>query len=121
MSPAHTVLTAINRDERDVSIDCLFEGAPHLEVGTAGATLAPGEPLNVPIVFKPLKAVTYRDVVPFEISGLYTVQVAVTGEGTPLRVELANPAHATMTFGALRSGQMVQKDVRIVNRSKLPV
>ena len=43
------------------------------------------------------------------------------GEGVPLRLDLANPAQTSVNFGSLRGGQSSTREVKLVNRSRLPV
>ena len=58
------------------------------------------------------------DSVPDQRDG--TVHVDVSGEGVPLRVELANPEDASVNFGSLREGQSCAREIKIANRGKLP-
>lgn len=121
-APAHpetAILRVANNDlDEDISFDCLFEKKPHLEVQCAATVLRPGEAVEVPVVFAPRDVRRYTDVIPFEVNGLYTVSVAITGEGTPLKVELVNPAQMQLNFGTLRVGQESTRTVHLVNRSK---
>eukprot|EP01028_Stygiella_incarcerata_P012050 TRINITY_DN7246_c0_g1_i2.p1 TRINITY_DN7246_c0_g1~~TRINITY_DN7246_c0_g1_i2.p1 ORF type:complete len:3099 (+),score=817.41 TRINITY_DN7246_c0_g1_i2:4292-13588(+) len=120
MEPPSVPLLIVNGDSKDVSFDVLFENKPHLEVKAAASVLRPHEHREVLIQFYPREARSYEEVIPFEINGLYTVNVRVKGEGTPARVELANPALQVVNFGSLRVGETARKVVRLVNRSKIP-
>ena len=51
------------------------------------------------VSFMPRESRDYRAVIPFQINGLYNVNVVVTGEGVPLRLDLANPAQTAVSFG----------------------
>jgi len=115
------ILRIVNNEKTEnVALDMTFETQPHLEVGQ-GAVLAPGEALDVPIHFTPSEAKKYRDMIPFEVNGLYTTHVLVTGEGTPLKLELANSAESQINFGNVRTGHAVSKTVTLVNHSKKSV
>ena len=119
VSPETALLRIVNNDlDEDISFDCLFDKKPHLDVPCAATVLRPGEATEVPVVFTPREVRAYHEVIPFEVNGVYTVTVAVTGEGAPLRVELANPSQSTVSFGALRVGQEGMRSVRLVNRSR---
>jgi len=122
--PARTAtLSVSNEDEKAFAVDCLFDSAasPFLSLGDAPTMLEPGTSADMTVAFAPREAKEYRAVIPFQINGLYTVNVAVTGEGVPLRLDLANPAHTSVNFGSLRAGQSSTREVKLVNRSRLPV
>lgn len=40
---------------------------------------------------------------PLEINGLFTMHVDFKGEGTPMRVECANPDQQAISFGSVRA------------------
>ncbi len=107
-----------NEREDDVSLECLFEKKAHLEVGFDAMVLRPGQSVAVPLLFMPRGAGPVSEVIPFEVNGLYRTAVNFAGEGTPVRVLLANPAQASLAFGSLRVGQEAVRRVAIVNRSK---
>jgi hydrocephalus-inducing protein len=115
-----TYLLRITNNERedDISLECLFEKKPHLEVGFDAMVLRPGQSVEVPVLFMPRGPGVVSEVIPFEVNGLYRTAVNFAGEGTPVRVMLANPAQAALAFGSLRVGQEAVRRVAIVNRSK---
>jgi hypothetical protein len=102
----------------NVNIDCLFEQSAHLNVQCDLSVIAPGETLDVPIVFTPRAAQRYADVVRFDVNGLYKVDVHVAGRGTFYRLDLVSLADQKCDFGYLRVGQSVTRSVRLVNRSR---
>ena len=59
--------------------------------------------------------------IPFQINGLYNVNVVINGEGVPLRLDLANAAQTAVNFGSLRGGQSATRELKLVNRSRLPI
>ena len=69
-----------NEFNKDVSFDCLFQKLPFLEVKAEPTVLKPNESVDVPIIFTPREVKTYLEQVPFELNGLYTVNVSVAGE-----------------------------------------
>merc|ERR1711981_1504823 len=121
-SKAEGVILTISNNEMDadVSIDCLFEKLPYLEVRCEPAILRPGASVDVPIRFTPREIREYKETIPFEINGLYSVDVVVSGEGDSLKLELSDPQHRLINFGALRVGQEVVRRVNLVNRSRRP-
>jgi hypothetical protein len=119
---AETQVLRITNNERDddISIECLFEKKPHLEVAFDAMVLRPGQAVDVPVHFLPRVAGTVQESIVFEVNGLYPTSVNVTGEGTPARIVLSNPAQSTVSFGSLRVGQEAVRRVSLVNRSKRP-
>lgn len=57
----------------------------------------------------------YREVLPVNINGLYTVKVSILGEGSPLRLELANPAYRSLNLGAVSQGGQTSKSVQVTS------
>lgn len=110
-----------NCEAQDLSYDIPFDDLPHLQVKPKAGVLTPGEIRDVTFTFTPSAEKEYSERVPVEVNGLYSVPVTVTGEGTPLRLELADSSLRTLNLGSLRPGQRNSQDVRLVNRSKLPV
>ena len=117
--PVTRMLRISNREaDRDVSLQCTFERRPHLDVGLDAAVLRPGDVIDVPITFLPRQALAYAETVAFEVNGLHTVNVSVTGEGVPCAVELVNAAQHELSFGALRPSQTATRAVRIGSKCR---
>jgi hydrocephalus-inducing protein len=55
------------------------------------------------------------------VNGLYTVNVVYTGEASPMRLELVKPEQNSVHFGHVREGHKETREIRMVNKSKLPV
>jgi hypothetical protein len=104
---AQTVLVVSNEDTTDISFDISWESTAWLEVDAPPTVLAPGESTSIPVSFMPREVTTYKAELSFEVNGLSRIPVTVSGEGTKLRLELSNPAHAHLNFGQLRIGQEV--------------
>jgi len=117
--PVTKTIRITNREaDRDISLQCMFERKAHLDVGCDALVLRPGDSVEVPFTFTPRQPMAYAENVAFEVNGLHTVYVAVSGEGTPCAIELANPSQTELAFGALRPGQNAARSLRIANRSK---
>jgi len=123
MPPRTQTLTISNEDEKPFAIDCLFDSAawPYLALDDAPTMLAPGTSADMTVSFMPREAKEYRAVIPFQINGLYNVNVVITGEGVPLRLDVANAAQTAVNFGSLRGGQSATRELKLVNRSRLPI
>eukprot|EP00750_Incisomonas_marina_P001420 INCI1119.3.p1 GENE.INCI1119.3~~INCI1119.3.p1 ORF type:complete len:1768 (+),score=268.85 INCI1119.3:361-5304(+) len=114
-----TVLRITNNEPHsDVSLECLFERTPVLDVSCDPTVLRPHQSLEVPMIFTPRAVQQYNLAVTFEVNGLYKVPVLLQGEGIALRVELAEPVMRDQDFGAVKPHQEVVRRVRLVNRSK---
>ncbi|NWX91311.1 HYDIN protein, partial [Nothoprocta pentlandii] len=121
MPPAQQTLVITNKADKDVSLSCLFTSTPHLEVDFPGYTLAPGGTVEVPITFYPREAVSYRELVAFEINGLSQQTIEVQGRGTEMKVDVVEPQRKVVKLGALSIGQTVKKTVTIANNSAAPL
>ena len=118
-APVTQTLHITNGDQHEVMLDMLYENTPHIDVSPAPAVLAPGETRAVTITFSPREVMQYRETIAYEVNGLYTINVSVTGEGSAMRLELAKPEQQQLNLGALRVGQEAIRTVKVVNRSKL--
>jgi len=109
----------ISNKEKDaaVSIDCLFENED-LQVTFPPCVLQPGENATAVVRFSPEELRSYDGVVPFEINGLYVVNVVFSGQGTALKLELDDADDQVIQFGGLRVGNSMTKAFTLVNRSK---
>eukprot|EP00501_MAST-03F_sp_TOSAG23-6_P000263 GSMAST32.ASY1.ANO1.269.1 assembled CDS len=108
-----------NEMDSDMTIDCLYEKKPHLDVQCDTQVLSPHQSMEVPIIFTPKECKSYTEAVVFEINSLYTVNCIVRAEGTSMRLELADPSMRHIAFGSPTPGNDVERQIRIVNRSKV--
>ncbi|NWI09406.1 HYDIN protein, partial [Crypturellus soui] len=121
MPLAQQTLFITNKADTDVSLSCLFSSTAHLEVDCPGYTLAPEGTVEVPITFYPREAVSYHELVRFEINGLSQQTVEVRGRGTEMKVDVVEPQRKVVKLGALSIGQAVRKTVTIANNSGAPL
>lgn len=92
---------------------CRYENTESLAVDCPPSVLTPGASQDVSITFSPCEPRLYHEVLPVKINGLYTVRVSILGEGSPLRLELANPAHRSLNLGAVTRGGHTSKSVQV--------
>ncbi|XP_033625714.1 hydrocephalus-inducing protein homolog [Asterias rubens] len=121
MPTLSNLLTVTNRDSKAISIDCLYTSTSHLEVQFSACVLQPGDSRDVHLTFYPREAIKYREMVIFELNGLSRTQVEILGEGTEMRVEVANPKDRLVNFGALRVGESIKRTVPVINNSPAPL
>lgn len=116
------IIKIVNKESTEsVAVDMKFDKKPHLDVDCSATVLGPGETLEVPFKFLPNNIGAFHEVVPFEINGLYDMEVLVTGEGIPLKVELQDAAHSNIHFGNVREGHSLTRHIALVNHSKKSV
>uniref|UniRef100_H3AN97 Abnormal spindle-like microcephaly-associated protein ASH domain-containing protein n=1 Tax=Latimeria chalumnae TaxID=7897 RepID=H3AN97_LATCH len=103
------------------SVDCLFTSTAYLDVVFHSEVLYPKGNIQVPITFYPREAIQYHEVITFEFNRLSKQNVDIFGQGSEMKVEVANPENRTVSFGALRIRQIVKKVVPVVNHSLAPL
>ncbi|TPX54724.1 hypothetical protein PhCBS80983_g05802 [Powellomyces hirtus] len=120
MMAASTVLEVTNDDVIDINLEMLpFESMAFI-VKRSVSSLSPGETATIEIAFQPREGVAYGEIIKLEINGLSTVDFTVKGQGTDYRVEPLHPEQRTIHFGAASIGHVVQKSIKIINRSAIP-
>jgi len=118
--PPKRSLRVTNQEPEDsVALDILFQQTQYLEIlnNTGSITLAPNEHADIEFVFKPRGLQNYKEIIPFEVNGLYTTNVTVFGSCCSREVALADPSQRNIAFGQLRVGQTRSRNIAIVNDS----
>lgn len=114
-------LVITNTDTKEMSIHCVSKAVPHLTYDFESRLLAKGDSTRAILEFRPREPIKYSEVVTFEINGFFQKSIAVKGEGSPMRIELANLSQKMVKFGALRLSNKGQaycsRTVKLVNRS----
>ncbi|EFJ42226.1 hypothetical protein VOLCADRAFT_67248 [Volvox carteri f. nagariensis] len=125
MAPAVRPLRLRNDDSQPIAVDPHWDaaapGAGDWQVDCGPLVLQPGESREWVVTFKPHAAVPAVLSLPLEINGLYTVHVEARGEGSPLRVEVANPAHRAINFGPVAASGSATRVVPVTNRGRTTV
>lgn len=121
MPPHRQELTITNTESREMSVHCVTKPLPHLTLSFESCLLAKEESTVAVLEFRPKEAIQYCEVITFEINGYFRKSVMVKGEGSPMRIELANPSQKIVNFGALQltdKGMAYSyKVVKLVNHS----
>ncbi|XP_054856814.1 hydrocephalus-inducing protein homolog [Eublepharis macularius] len=117
MPIAKRVLTVTNKDDKLVSLECLFTSTAYLEVGFHGEVLNPGGKAEIPFTFYPREAISYHEVITFEINGLSQRTVEVLGRGIEMKIDVVQPPSKVLKFGAVPPGHTVKKTVILANNS----
>ncbi|CAH2323836.1 Hypothetical predicted protein [Pelobates cultripes] len=121
MHPVRKTLVIINKDDREISLDCLYSNTAHLEVDFHSDVLCPGEKVEIPITFYPRAGLLYQEAVVFQMNSHSQQLIHIQGQGIEMKVEVANPKHKVTNFGAVRVGETVKKSIPIVNNSMSPI
>lgn len=74
--------------------------------------------LRIPIVFTPREHKKYDQIISFDVNGLQKIDVRITGEGIPLKLELEHTEDQHIDFGIARVNSEITKSVSVVNMSK---
>jgi hydrocephalus-inducing protein len=116
------ILKISNMDQvSNISVECGYQKTRALWVHCPPTMIAPGGILEVSVCFAPRDVAEYAFSVPFLVNGSGKVNVTVAGKGAIARLELANPAHRKITFGAVNIGTENRKNISLVNKSKKPI
>ncbi|CAG9464033.1 unnamed protein product [Pedinophyceae sp. YPF-701] len=121
IAPSQVLLRMTNRDDQEVSVDSLYTPTADMWVENGSAVLQPGESAEMIIKFSPGEARAYKESVPLEVNGLFTIPVQISGEGALMKVGLAEGAatNGVVSLGAARAGQQIGKTVKVRNGSKV--
>lgn len=116
-----STLVITNKGDKELTVHCLYESRPHLDVRFKSSVLAPMSKTEAIIEFKPQKVAKHCEEITFEINGCFHKVVTIKGEGAKMRIELANPAQRTVNLGALQIGSTDKtsssRTIKIVNQS----
>ncbi|XP_056381388.1 hydrocephalus-inducing protein homolog isoform X2 [Hyla sarda] len=121
MQPVRKTLVITNKDNRAISIDCLYSNTAHIELNFCSDVLSPGDKMEVPITFYPRAAILYQETVVFKMNGHSMQLVQLQGHGIEMKIEVADPKYKVINFGAVNIGQTVKRVIPIVNKSLSPV
>lgn len=77
--------------------------------------------LKIPIIFTPRECIKYDETLTFDINGLHKIDVRITGEGSPFKLELERTEDQNVDFGVVRVGKESSKYVSLINLSKKAV
>ncbi|XP_066439738.1 hydrocephalus-inducing protein homolog isoform X2 [Eleutherodactylus coqui] len=121
MLPVREILVITNKDNRPVSIDCLYNNTANMELQFCADILSPGAKMEVPITFYPRAAILYQETVVFQMNGHSKQLIKLQGHGIEMKVEVSDPKYKIINFGAVNIGQTVRRVIPIMNRSLAPV
>ena len=124
-----TTLLITNHDASDVSFECNAETPSWLEHDATSTVLSKAgtrengvytDRKEVTFTFKPTDTGKVDTILPFDINGMYEVNVHIYGEGTTPKVELTVGQSSSVNFGSVRAGDTKFASVRVHCKSKIP-
>ncbi|KAM4614098.1 hydrocephalus-inducing protein homolog [Discoglossus pictus] len=121
MRPARKTLIVKNKEDHEISLDCLYKNTPHLEIDFCAQVLPPGGQIEIPISFYPCAGLLYQENVVFQMAGHSEVPIRLQGQGIELKVAVADPKLKVTNFGTVNMGKTVKKSVPIINNSMVPI
>ncbi|XP_007442069.2 hydrocephalus-inducing protein homolog, partial [Python bivittatus] len=110
-------LVVTNKDGKKASVECLFTNTAYLEIGLHSEVLSPGGKVEIPISFYPREAISYHEIITFEINGLLQRTVEIFGKGIEMKIDVVEPPQKVLKFGAVPPGHIVKKGVTLMNNS----
>ena len=124
--PNTQIITVKNMDKEALTIETDFDNKnkQYLDVFlSTGQVILPyqsqNDILEIPIQFIPRDYVKYKDIIKFKFNDIYNVDVEITGEGIPLKVELEDPSLNTLNFNIVKLGKQKKMSFNVINRGKM--
>jgi hydrocephalus-inducing protein len=120
MPPNITTLTITNKEDTNVTIECLYTSTTNIELllDSSLVVLSPDETMDIDCYFRPYEAIKYSEDVIFEINGLCKKCINISGEGAVVKVE---PSMKSVNLGSLLVREKSSKIVKLTNMSPLAV
>uniref|UniRef100_A0A2C9K9X8 HYDIN/VesB/CFA65-like Ig-like domain-containing protein n=1 Tax=Biomphalaria glabrata TaxID=6526 RepID=A0A2C9K9X8_BIOGL len=115
------ILKLINKDKKEVSVDCLSVPTSQLAFKFEACVIPPNKKKKVTFSFTPTQPIKYQETVVFEINGLTKQKIEFFGVGHEMKIEVADPAHKCVNLGAKMVGDNVRKFIPVVNNSPAPI
>lgn len=102
-------LTLTNNGLKELNVSCIGEpvnSSGVFQLDFKQVILGPGKSASCTVTFLPKDCRSYSDKIVFELNGLTKREVALSGVGTQLRLELADPKHKLFDLGTLQIGKV---------------
>ncbi|KAK6983379.1 hydrocephalus-inducing protein, partial [Biomphalaria glabrata] len=115
------ILKLINKDKKEVSVDCLSVPTSQLAFKFEACVIPPNKKKKVTFSFTPTQPIKYQETVVFEINGLTKQKIEFFGVGHEMKIEVDDPAHKCVNLGAKMVGDNVRKFIPVVNNSPAPI
>ncbi|EFN85832.1 Hydrocephalus-inducing protein [Harpegnathos saltator] len=98
-------------------LECEFEEKPHISVtlDALSEKIAARSNVVIPIRFRPLERMCYRDKLRFTIDSAIEKEITITGEGIAYKVRLVNTCDKSVDLGNLSINKTIIKKVPVIN------
>ncbi|XP_011066010.1 PREDICTED: hydrocephalus-inducing protein-like [Acromyrmex echinatior] len=115
--PYRVDLRITNSDDVSYILECKFEEKPHISVNldALSETIVARSSIIIPITFRPLEQVHYRDDLHFIINSTIEKKITVTGEGIIYKIRLVNPRDKSVDLGSLPLNKTTSRKVPVIN------
>ncbi|XP_029155411.1 hydrocephalus-inducing protein homolog [Nylanderia fulva] len=123
-APAYYVdLRITNPDDVPYILECKFEEKPHISVNldALSESIASRSSIIIPIKFRPLQQLHYRDNLHFIINSTVEKNIIITGEGITYKVHLVNPRDKLIDLGNLSINKAIIRKVPVINNGRAPL
>lgn len=120
MEPIEKHVALKNDDSKLMSFSILPRDKSSFDVTCGSYNLMPGEETNMVVRFQPRTVGKVAERIQMEVNGLSKMDLVFRGEGAEFKLDLGSNTLRNINFGALRVGQVLQKTVKIVNKSVIP-
>ncbi|XP_018307393.1 hydrocephalus-inducing protein homolog [Mycetomoellerius zeteki] len=113
----HVDLRITNSDDISYILECKFEEKPHISVNldALSETIVARSSIVIPIIFRPLEQVHYRDDLHFIINSTIEKKITITGEGIIYKIRLVNPRDKSVDLGNLPINKTISRKVPVIN------
>ncbi|XP_018351511.1 PREDICTED: hydrocephalus-inducing protein homolog [Trachymyrmex septentrionalis] len=116
-TPYHVDLRITNSDDVSYILECKFEEKPHISVNlnAISKTIVARSSIVIPITFRPLEQVHYRDDLHFIINSTIKKKITIIGEGIIYKIRLVNPRDKSVDLGSLSINKTTSRKVPVIN------
>nr|XP_012219399.1 PREDICTED: hydrocephalus-inducing protein homolog [Linepithema humile] len=122
-APYHIDLCIKNLDNVSHILECQFEEKPHISVNldALSEAITTRSSIIIPIKFRPLEQIHYRDNLHFIINSTIEKKITVTGEGIIYKICLVNSHDKSVNLGNLPINKTISKKIPVINNGRAAV
>ncbi|KAG5334606.1 HYDIN protein, partial [Acromyrmex charruanus] len=115
--PYRVDLRITNSDDVSYILECKFEEKPHISVNLDALSekIVARSSIIIPITFRPLEQVHYRDDLHFIINSTIEKKITITGEGIIYKIRLVNPRDKSVDLGSQPLNKTTSRKVPVIN------
>ncbi|KAM0731376.1 Hydrocephalus-inducing protein [Formica fusca] len=113
----HVDLRITNLDDIPYILECKFEEKSYISANldALSETITSRSSITIPIKFRPLEQLHYRDNLHFIINSTIEKKIIITGEGITYKIRLVNPRDKLVDLGNLSINKAIIRKVPVIN------